>query len=575
MAKKKDSKTSPPQAPSSHNEKLKNQLLRESRLMENGFTIQNGLSDVLNDVMGMGFPYGARFSTQLSQVDTLFKNNRWYLISNLRQLLSQIYAEHGLIQTICNVPVDDAFRGGVSISSKQLSEEQVEELELSMDRDNDLNVLAQTCIWNRLFGGGGTIIITGQDASKPFDPEELKEGDEVEFKDADLWELFYSLQDVEGDQFDPRLQVHKLDHFDYYGRPVHKSRVMIQKGVQPPSFIRQRLRGWGLSVVEAFVRSVNQYLKANDLTFEVIDEFKLDIFKIKNLTNGLASSQAQAQVKRRLELLNRQKNYINSMVMDSEDDYVQKQLSFSGLAEVQAGFRMQIASDLRMPITKIFGTSVSSGMKTDQNDMENYNAMVESEIRQKVKHHVLKMLEIKCQVMFGMIPDDLKISFKPLRVLSADEEENVKTQQFTRLIQSMQAGLLTNFEFREACNRAELLPITLDTKEDTLNPADPEIVDVLEGKNMEDESGDEGEDKSKKDDKAKKKVNSIEYDKAAFEVDGGDQRIDAWKHRVYLHPVNVNRSLWERAKDASLKAYGREHWQFIVWWYESRGGKLH
>src|SRR4051812_31421674 len=81
--------------------------------------IANGLSDAV-----LGFNPGGP-GTQLNQVTTLFKNNRWYLISNMRQLLSQIYVEHGLIQTVVNVPVDDAFRGGVIVKTKQLSEEEL------------------------------------------------------------------------------------------------------------------------------------------------------------------------------------------------------------------------------------------------------------------------------------------------------------------------------------------------------------------------------------------------------------------------------------------------------------------
>ena len=62
-----------------------------------------------------------------------------------------------------------------------------------------------------------------------------------------------------------------------------------------------------------------------------------------------------------------------------------------------------------------------------------------------------------------MTPDDLSITFKPLRVLSAVDEENVKTQKFNRAIQSMQAQGITFEEFRDACNREELLGITLAT----------------------------------------------------------------------------------------------------------------
>jgi hypothetical protein len=76
------------------------------------------------------------------------------------------------------------------------------------------------------------------------------------------------------------------------------------------------------------------------------------------------------------------------------------------------------------------------------------------------------MLEIKCQKMFGMVPDDLAIEFKPLRILSAEGEENVKTQKYTRLIQAKQTGEISTQEFRDACNKGNLFDIRLDTEQD-------------------------------------------------------------------------------------------------------------
>src|SRR5580698_1305599 len=208
-----------------------------------------------------------------------------------------------------------------------------------------------------------------------------------------MWELFWDKQNTEG--YDPAIQTEDFEYYNYYGEQIHKSRVMRLKGFTSPSFIRPRLRGWGFSVVEVLVGSLNQYLKATDLSFQVLDEFKIDVFKIKNLVNTLMSPMGQQKVNQRVQMANYQKNYQNALVMDSEDDWDHKQLSFAGLAETMAGIRMQVAADMRMPITKLFGTSASAGIgNTDQNDMENYNSMVESQVRNKSKYDVLRICEI-------------------------------------------------------------------------------------------------------------------------------------------------------------------------------------
>lgn len=256
---------------------------------------------------------------------------------------------------------------------------------------------------------------------------------------------------------------------------IHKSRVMRMKGLIAPSFIRPRLRGWGFSVVEHLVRSLNQYLKANDLSFEVLDEFKIDIFKIKNLTDTLLSPTGQQQVSQRVKMANWQKNYQHAMIMDGEDDYIQKQLSFAGLSDVMKEIRCAIASDMRMPQIKLFGQGPNGLNASGEDEIEVYNSMVESEVRNKSKYDILRVIEIKCQKLFRFIPDDLEIKFKPLRNLNSVEEETVKTAKFTRLLQAKQQGEITTFEFRDACNRDKLLGIQLDNTDDELNPDDPEI----------------------------------------------------------------------------------------------------
>ena len=427
---------------------------------EKELMLLNGLSEALfgNFPMAQG-----SLGTQLSQTDTLFANNRWYLVSNMRQLLSEVYVEHGLIQTLIDVPVDDGLRGGVEIKSKQLSPEEIEALQIYVDREDILDgVIGRALKWNRLYGGAGILIMTDQDPKEPLNIEAIGPDTPLEFRAVDMWELFWDKQGSEG--YDPEIQEHHFDYFNYYAKKIHKSRVMRMKGLIPPSFIRPRLRGWGFSIVEAVVRSFNQYLKANNLSFEVLDEFKVDIFKFKGLANTLLSATGEAQVRKRISIANKQKNYNTAVALDAEDDFTSKQLSFSGLAETMKEIKIGIASDLRMPLTKIFGVS-SAGFNSGEDDIEVYNAMVESQVRNKCKYDILKVLEIICQKEYGYVPDDLQITFKPLRVLSAEQEENVKTQKFNRLLAARSAGEIDQKFFINCCNKDNLFSVPCELEE--------------------------------------------------------------------------------------------------------------
>lgn len=427
---------------------------------ENKF--ENGLTDAL---LGNRNPWAME---QLSQTGTIEKNLRYYMISNLRTVLSWAYLEIGLVRTICDIPVEDGLRGGIEIKTKQLDPEEIENLIAEMEEQNDLGVACEAGKWDRLYGGSGIIIVTDEDPASEFRVDEIKEGSPLAFKSADLWELFWAQNNTQAGIDLLNINSYNLSKtFSYYGIEISKSRVMTMKGLPAPSFLRPTLRGWGASVIETLVRSINQYLKTNDLIFEVLDEFKLDVYKLKNLANTLLQKDGTQKIQQRVQLANLQKNYQNALVLDAEDDHSSKELSFAGIADTMTGIRMQVASDMRIPLTKLFGIS-AAGFSSGEDDIENYNAMIESTIRSKLKFHLLKMVKLRCKQKYGFIPDDLSISFKPLRILSAEQEESVKTSKFNRILQAAQTGFCTAKEFKEACNKDDLLPIQLDTNIDKI-----------------------------------------------------------------------------------------------------------
>lgn len=533
---------------------------RSARRSKHNASILNAIDPIpypqegINAALNLGYP-GNHFTPQISEATTTFINLRYYLISNMRQMLSEAYAEISIVQNICKIPVQDALRGGVEIRSQQLEEDELEKLKNAMDRDNNMAVMAQAEIWNRLYGGAGIIILTDQDPSTPLDVEAIGSDDRLEFRAVDMWELFWSKQDIDGVEGNLEPEVDdEFSCYTYYGEQIHKSRVIKLKGVEAPSFLRPRLRGWGMTVVEPLIRSMNQYLKATDLTFEVLDEFKIDVYGIKNLVNILMSPDGGNEVKRRVSLLNYLKNYQNAIVLDSEDTYNQKQLSFAGIADIMQQIRMQIASDVHMPMLKLFGTPAQGLNANDEDSLEVYNNMVDSEIRSGLKYPILRMLELKCQKLFGFIPDDLSIDFKPLRDLSAVDQENVKTSKFNRLIQAMQQGLLTKEEFRDACNKGDLFDITLD------NTSLGQDVDLVESEEAEADLPPEASTPTPPTTSTLPREPSV-----GLHLVNDDE--------VMQNPGNVDEALWARAKDEVKKKYGKIRWRVVMTVYKRMGGK--
>lgn len=424
--------------------------------------IINGLAE-LSSIFGQ---FGNNYpGSPLSQVNSLYYNERWNLISNNRALLSEMYVEHGIVQTLVDQPVDDAFRAGFTIKTEQISANQIENLQAAVEQHQDIAAVIQTLKWTRLYGGGATMIVTEQNPQTPLNYERINKNSLLAFKSADLWELFYAVDNI------PDILPSDVPSYDYYGYPVNSTRVLPVRGKQAPSFIRPRLRGWGMSEIERLVRGFNQYLKNQNVIYELLDEAKIDVYKIKGFTQTLARANGAQAVSKRIQHANLLKNYNSALTMDKEDEYEQKQIAFTGLAEVLEQIRIQITSDVKMPVTKLFGMS-AAGFSSGEDDIENYNSMIESEVRSKCKFIVVEVLKLRCQQLFGIMPTDLQIVWNPLRILSAEQEENVKDKKHKRILDTFKEGLMQDFEAKSAINKGDLLPIKIDEAAEAQLPFD-------------------------------------------------------------------------------------------------------
>ncbi|MBR0540754.1 MAG: DUF1073 domain-containing protein [Clostridia bacterium] len=437
----------------------------------------NSLSTLTNSIVNGGWEGTGMMGrgVQASQAQTLFKNNRNYFLSNFRYLLSESYVEHGIIQTLVDLPVDDAFRTELEFKTDELtSEERAKVLEFLEEHDF-IEKFKYALKWSRLFGGGALLLMTGDDMSKPIEMKDLKDKP-IEFVDVDLWELYYGQTDPKEeedgygnpssyDMFERLLW--RPDVYNYYDLKIHKSRVFRMEGRRAPSFVRPRLRGWGFSVLETIVRGFNQYLKGVNATFEMLDEVKVDVYSINNFAMSMMTPAGEAAVRKRIMLANQLKSFLNALVLDKNDSYESKghSSSFSGLAEVMKEIRYQIASDLRMPLSKIFGIA-SSGFSSGDDDIKNYNTMIETEIRSKVKNTLKKLYKIAVAICLGKEIHNVGISFGSLDYETPKDLSIRKNSEFQRSFIAYDRGVISLKQLREIFNKQDLLPISVDVNDE-------------------------------------------------------------------------------------------------------------
>ena len=389
-----------------------------------------------------------QYPSTISSGANLVEANLVQMFTLNRPALNYAYKSQWLVQNLIDIPVDDAFRGGIDIECPEVDAEEIKSLLYDLNdphpfpnstlvgsqkwvvwqsanelSSSDIDVCKKICKWARLFGGAGLIINTTQNFAEDFDPTTLTKDMPLNFIDADRWELILSTVNIWSDGC--------TTPYNYYGYPLNRSRVVKMLGIDAPSLLRPRLQGWGLSEVERCLRPIDAFLKFENTVFELMDEAKLDVYGIGQLNESLLTTEGTGLVRERLLLSNQLKNTQNALVMDKEDVFEQKQISFSGIAEMWHEHRLNLSSAIRHPMNKLFGES-AEGFGSGQDALENYNNVVEN-IRDRCTAIVKTVVSLRMQQKWGYIPE-FAIRWKSLKVMDGVQEEQVNTSKQNRIL---------------------------------------------------------------------------------------------------------------------------------------------
>ena len=434
--------------------------------------VNNGLAGALN--------LDEQSINSMNDPSPIYKNASPYILSLHYIPLANTYKSNGFASTAVDMPVADAFRdGGFEIDSDTLSADELQQLEEKMSDMDDIETLKDCLRWGRLYGGGCILISTEQDNDTPFNPETIK-GEDVVFYAVDRWQCIPLASSLQlADKF--MLQ----DNLRNQGEELifDKSRVLTYTGKTQPYYIRNLLQGWGASIFEDIIPQLNQYLKANSVILELLDEAKIDILKISGLSDLLLSSEGEAVVRRRVDIAAANKNYKAMLTMDANDDYDQKQLSFGSIDQMLEKIFLLICSCLRIPYSKIFGRG-ASGFSSGEDDLENYNAMINADIRVPATKILKQMIDIRCFQLFGRKIPDLTITWKPLRVMSEKDQQEIETQKINGYIQLLNAGILSPKQVAEKLAVEKIMALTDEEINALSDEVQPDEMEYTENVNV-------------------------------------------------------------------------------------------
>jgi phage-related protein (TIGR01555 family) len=381
----------------------------------------------------MGF-FG-RFADGLANIVTgmgTTNDRRSYARYLFRQLdhveISAAYRSSWMVRKGINLPPYDMTHAG---RDWQADKAAIEALEAEEERLQLWAKLRLGLVFGRLGGGAMIIGVGNENAALPINPRSLG------LKSINHLTLWTRWQLTLGPKVtDPASE--------YFGGPeyytfatggdqvrIHPSRVIPFRGAQivPGTGTSWLDEFWGDSTLQAVEDAIKNAESAQNGFASLINEAKIDVYKIPGLTALAATAEFESALTKRMQTSNLFKSQYNALLLDAGDgmegsgeDWETRQVTWTGIPQIVMMYVSLVAGAFDIPATRFIGKSPDGMNATGQGDENAYWAMIKALQTSDVKPLLNIIDPLLIPSALGKTDDSVWWEFAPLRETTETEE---------------------------------------------------------------------------------------------------------------------------------------------------------
>ncbi|KAA0970822.1 DUF1073 domain-containing protein [Aureimonas fodinaquatilis] len=285
----------------------------------------------------------------------------------------------------------------------------------------------------RLYGGAAILISDGSvNLDQELRPERIKKGGlkfltvvtnqglsagELETDPQSHWyglPKFYRMQTTNGEVV------------------IHPSRMVRHIGSpKPDGFVSSVNDGWGDSILDAVNRALKDAEGSATNISDMTHEAKIDVVRVPGLMSLVSQADYESRFLKRTQLASMAKSMHNTLLLDKEEEWDSKQLSFATLPDVLDRF-LQIASGAAdIPATRFLGQSPAGQNSTGESDLINYYDRISSGQELELRPAMSILDECIIRSALGSRPPEIHYRWAPLWQHSEKDraEINLKNAQ--------------------------------------------------------------------------------------------------------------------------------------------------
>lgn len=371
-------------------------------------------------------------------------------LSQNYELLTSLYRDNWIVQNIVATIPDDVVRKWFDIKSS-IAPEYIDKF-TRMERKTHLRKkITMGMYWGRLYGGAaGVILIKGQDdLSEPLDLDMIMPDSFLGLQILDRWTGIYPSGTLVTDPEDPDFGLPEYysirdEERGYMVANVHHSRIIRFLGRELPWLEQVTEQYWGESEIEAIYNEIvkRDNVSANiaGLTFRA----NLDYMESDGLDQLLGTGNVEMQRRfwNTMQAQSIMESNFGMRILNKGDVIHNRQYTFSGLPDVYDRVMMDVAGAARTPVTKLFGRSPAGMNATGEADMNNYYDYIDTIREGQFREIIERLLPIMALSAWGVIPDDLEITFPPMKTADAKELADIAQAKTGAIISAYQSDLI-------------------------------------------------------------------------------------------------------------------------------------
>jgi hypothetical protein len=369
----------------------------------------------------------------------------WHFMPMSPQEIVAGYRSNWLLGKIVDIPAEDMVR---EWRDWQADEAQIETLEEAERNFDIVSKVQQAIAYGRL--GGGAMLLGYGDAN-PEAPAPQPGKDSLKYVHVfNRWELT-----IGEEQRDiTSLWFGQPQHFQINGKldnpKIHPSRVIVFKGSPVPRFpgVTWKDHFWGDSIVFRIDRAVKNAIKANDGFARMIDEAKIDIYRLSGFMQNLISN--EDEVRKRVQYTDAGKSSLRGVYLDKDDEFTQRQLTLTGMPEMIEALLSVVAGAADIPATRLLGRAPQGMNSTGDHDEQNYHTMIRSKQRLYLSPSVDRLDATLIPSALGSRPKEISYKWSPLSLPSEKEQAETNKLKAETIKIYVDAALLPSSAIEKA-----------------------------------------------------------------------------------------------------------------------------